>query len=75
MKEIERKFRETLTAEQLSIENNKPVETDAFTLKHFNALLNDAVAAQTMLHDELETLEKQPLFSQLDFRITTYEID
>ena len=40
-------------------------------LEHFNVLLNDGAAARTIINDELEILEKQRAFSELDFRITT----
>ena len=95
-KETEQKFRESVPAKLLSIENNKPGEfwslvkkmqkwgkpdtdTNSYIhpdtwLEHFNALLNEGEAAPTKLIDELEALEKQPAFSELDFRIKTHEI-
>ena len=59
--------------EKLDTDTNSCIHPDAW-LEHFNALLNEGEAAPTKLIDELEALEKQPAFSELDFRIKTHEI-
>ena len=44
-------------------------------LQHFKNLLNNGVPAPCNMINELETLENVPFFSELDFRITTNEIE
>ena len=44
-------------------------------LNHFQTLLNEGVEAPADLKNELEILEKEPSFSELDFRISTKEIE
>ena len=53
---------------KLDTDTNSCIHPDTW-LEHFNALLNEGEAAPTKLIDELEALEKQPSFSELDFRI------
>ena len=44
-------------------------------LNHFQTLLNEGVEVPADLKNVLETLKKEPSFSELDFGISTKEIE
>ena len=44
-------------------------------LSHFKSLLNEGPKTPQYLLQELESLESEPFYSELDFRISRQEID